>query len=82
MNHTKRYRLLNPLNFCQEPQVYAHQWRTGDFVIWDNRICLHSAPKKQNIYNTNQERIMHGSSTCNVDCISTWQAFKGALARL
>jgi alpha-ketoglutarate-dependent taurine dioxygenase len=33
----------------QEPQVYAHQWRTGDLVIWDNRICLHSAPKKKHI---------------------------------
>jgi taurine dioxygenase len=22
--------------------VYAHQWRLGDFVLWDNRSCLHA----------------------------------------
>lgn len=23
--------------------VYCHEWRTGDFVIWDNRATLHRA---------------------------------------
>ena len=23
--------------------VYAHEWRRGDFVIWDNRVLLHAA---------------------------------------
>jgi taurine dioxygenase len=22
--------------------VYAHQWRLGDFFLWDNRSCLHA----------------------------------------
>jgi taurine dioxygenase len=22
---------------------YRHQWRSGDFVIWDNRATLHAA---------------------------------------
>ena len=25
------------------PQLYRHVWTAGDFVIWDNRITLHSA---------------------------------------
>lgn len=27
----------------EQPQfVYRHQWRPGDFVLWDNRSCLHA----------------------------------------
>ena len=30
--------------FATRPQfVYAHQWRLGDLVIWDNRCTLHRA---------------------------------------
>ncbi|HIB77990.1 MAG TPA: hypothetical protein EYO58_10355 [Flavobacteriales bacterium] len=79
------YALLHKV--CHEPYVYAHTWNTGDFVIWDNRICLHSAPKTHTSNMKNQERIMHrvrltGASTFNADCADTWQAFKGGLARL
>jgi alpha-ketoglutarate-dependent 2,4-dichlorophenoxyacetate dioxygenase len=27
----------------QEKYVYAHKWRQGDMVIWDNRCTMHSA---------------------------------------
>lgn len=27
----------------QEKYVYAHKWRPGDMVIWDNRCTMHSA---------------------------------------
>jgi alpha-ketoglutarate-dependent 2,4-dichlorophenoxyacetate dioxygenase len=27
----------------QQQFVYRHEWRTGDFVIWDNRATLHRA---------------------------------------
>lgn len=30
--------------WCTRPDyVYAHQWRTDDLVMWDNRCCLHRA---------------------------------------
>jgi alpha-ketoglutarate-dependent taurine dioxygenase len=28
---------------CQPPRVFAHRWRPGDLVIWDNRCVLHRA---------------------------------------
>lgn len=28
---------------CQPPRVYAHSWRPGDVIIWDNRCVLHRA---------------------------------------
>ena len=30
------------VEFCVEPRfVYAHKWRVGDILIWDNRCTLH-----------------------------------------
>jgi alpha-ketoglutarate-dependent 2,4-dichlorophenoxyacetate dioxygenase len=36
---------LDELNaFATQPQfIYAHEWRAGDLVIWDNRCTLHRA---------------------------------------
>jgi alpha-ketoglutarate-dependent 2,4-dichlorophenoxyacetate dioxygenase len=32
------------LDFATQPRfVFAHQWRTGDLVIWDNRCTMHRA---------------------------------------
>lgn len=63
---------------CSEPKAYAHIWQKDDFVIWDNRLTLHSAPKLQN---TVGERLFHrvrltGSKESNVDCIETWEAVR------
>ena len=39
--------LLQQLNdFAAQPRfIYSHQWRNGDFVIWDNRCTIHRATK-------------------------------------
>jgi len=30
------------LDFASQPRfIYAHRWRQGDFIIWDNRYALH-----------------------------------------
>ena len=39
---------------CQAPRVYAHQWRAGDVMMWDNRCILHRACP----YDYNEIRIM------------------------
>jgi alpha-ketoglutarate-dependent 2,4-dichlorophenoxyacetate dioxygenase len=38
---------LQQLNdFAAQPRfMYSHQWRSGDFVIWDNRCTIHRATK-------------------------------------
>jgi len=39
--------LLRELHvLAAEPRhIYAHQWRDGDLVIWDNRCTLHRATR-------------------------------------
>jgi alpha-ketoglutarate-dependent taurine dioxygenase len=37
--------------------TYAHRWRTGDLVIWDNRCMLHRAVANYEM--TRYRRIMH-----------------------
>jgi len=39
---------------CQPPRVYAHQWKPGDVMIWDNRCILHRACP----YDYAQARVM------------------------
>jgi taurine dioxygenase len=41
----------------QNPQLqYHHQWRTGDFVIWDDRATLHAATAD---YAENEKRLLY-----------------------
>ena len=41
----------------QNPQFqYHHQWRTGDFVIWDDRATLHAATAD---YAENEKRLLY-----------------------
>ena len=47
-------RLLEP--GTRDPYVYAHKWRPGDMVIWDNRTMLHSTTPYT--YG-NERRLMH-----------------------
>ena len=36
------------IEFATQPQfIYAHKWRVGDLVIWDNRCTLHRATPYQ-----------------------------------
>jgi len=39
---------------CQAPRVYAHAWKPGDMMIWDNRCVLHRACP----YDVTEPRIM------------------------
>ncbi len=49
--------LLDSLNaHAMKPDfVYAHHWRVGDLVFWDNRSAMHCATA----YDTNYARRMH-----------------------
>jgi alpha-ketoglutarate-dependent taurine dioxygenase len=42
----------------QEPFVYRHQWKQGDFVIWDNRGAMHRVIP----YDAESGRMMHRTS--------------------
>jgi len=41
----------------QDEFVYTHQWRTGDYVMWDNRLLLHRA--MPNYKFSKDRRLLH-----------------------
>jgi alpha-ketoglutarate-dependent 2,4-dichlorophenoxyacetate dioxygenase len=49
--------LIEAINeYCTRPQYrYAHQWRVGDLVIWDNRRVLHRGKP----HDPAERRVMH-----------------------
>ncbi|CAE7551114.1 xanA [Symbiodinium natans] len=60
-------------SFFADQEMYAHRWHPGDFVIWDNRLCLHAGPRA-----VHGDRLMHrvrlrGSARCNADCAEVWK---------
>ena len=44
-------------NACQPPRVYAHKWRIGDTVVWDNRCVMHRAYP----YDASHARALRGT---------------------
>jgi taurine dioxygenase len=49
--------LLDELwNFIDTPQfIYAHHWRVGDLVVWDNRSTMH----RRDPFDNASRRVMH-----------------------
>jgi alpha-ketoglutarate-dependent 2,4-dichlorophenoxyacetate dioxygenase len=53
----------------QRQFVYAHQWRLGDLVMWDNRAMMHRARR----YDPNEVRELHRTTVAD-DCPTLEQA--------
>ncbi len=46
----------------QRQFVYAHEWRVGDLVIWDNRCMMHRARR----YDPNEVRELHRTTVADI----------------
>ena len=46
----------------QRQFVYAHQWRGGDLVMWDNRAMMHRARR----YDANEVRELHRTTVADI----------------
>ncbi len=53
----------------QRQFVYAHQWRLGDLVMWDNRAMMHRARR----YDPSEVRELHRTTVAD-DCPTLEQA--------
>ena len=59
-----RLLLFELTEHATQPQfVYRHTWRTGDFVLWDNRCTIHRGLR----YPMDQRRDVRRVSTADVD---------------
>ena len=45
----------------QRKFVYAHQWRVGDLVMWDNRAMMHRARR----YDPGEVRELHRTTVAD-----------------
>jgi alpha-ketoglutarate-dependent 2,4-dichlorophenoxyacetate dioxygenase len=52
--------------------VYAHQWRAGDFVIWDNRCTMH----RGKAYDESCPRDLRRVTTSDVAPVSVLNALR------
>ena len=69
LDTAESYKLVRALvgEVTAPPLVWAHNWRVGDFAIWDNRLLLHAPCKHPG---TVGERLHHrvrldGSAAAN-----------------
>ncbi len=63
LDEAQTEKLLEKLEaFCTEDRfVYAHKWRVGDLVLWDNLATMHCAtPYEYDRY----RRLMHRTQVC------------------
>lgn len=56
LSRAESYQLLDDLVGAECDAAYVHQWSAGDFVIWDNRLCLHCGPDEDAM---DGDRLMH-----------------------
>ena len=58
MDHKEALPLLDQLleHATQEKYQYRHVWKSGDFVMWDNRSLMHKA---NGDYDMNEERYLY-----------------------
>lgn len=65
-------RLLDQLwaHATQPKYAWTHKWRAGDFVLWDNRCCMHYRTE----VDTTQRRVMHRTTIKGEAPIAPWQA--------
>ena len=57
MSESQSYEFLSQLLelITAENQIYRHQWRVGDLLVWDNRCMMHT-PTEYN-YATQRRRL-------------------------
>jgi len=65
LNEDDTAKLMNEVEaFCTQPQfIYAHKWRDGDVVMWDNLCTMHSATPFDEKY----DRIINRTQTVYED---------------
>jgi alpha-ketoglutarate-dependent taurine dioxygenase len=55
------------IEWCAQPAYsYRHQWKQGDFVIWDNCGVMHRVVP----YDANSGRMMHRTSVAGVETVN------------
>ena len=81
LNTSQSYALVEELlgDVSRAPLLYNHTWCAGEFVIWDNRLVLHSATDGEDMVG---ERLhtrvrLDGNERANADALGVWRAPRG-----